>query len=94
VLTLFECVVIQVLSVLSLVLPIDLAAHFCKGPSSTSVNTLFNMSAQPHLLEVEGPGDVGIVKAELYHILCSCFIFTFLFSHFFDCYILMRIKLI
>jgi hypothetical protein len=29
------------LSVLSLLLPIGLAAHFCKGPSSTSVKTLF-----------------------------------------------------
>jgi hypothetical protein len=32
------------------------------------------------LLEVEGPGDVGIIKAELRYILCSYFIFTF-FSH-------------
>jgi hypothetical protein len=81
-------------SVLSLVLPIGLAAHFYKGPSSTSVKTIFNISAQPQLLEVEGPGDVGIIKAELCYILCSCFIFIFLFSHFFDCYILMRIELI
>jgi hypothetical protein len=81
-------------SVLSLLLLIGLAVHFCKGPSSTSVKTLFNISAQPQLLEVEGPGDVGIVKAELCYILCSCFIFTFLFSHFFDCYILVRIELI
>jgi hypothetical protein len=34
------------------------------------------------LLEVEGPGDVDIVKAELRYILCSCFIFIF-FSHIF-----------
>jgi hypothetical protein len=80
-------------SVLSLVLPIGLAAHFCKGPSSTSVKTFFNISAQPQLLEVEGPGDVGIVKVELCYILCSYFIFIF-FSHFFDCYILVRIELI
>jgi hypothetical protein len=52
------------LSVLTLLLPISLAAHFCKGTSSTSVKTLFNISAQPQLLEVEGPGDVGIVKTE------------------------------
>jgi hypothetical protein len=81
-------------SVLSLVLPIGLVAHFCKGPSSTSVKTLFNISAQPQLLEVEGPGDLGIVKAELRYILCSYFIFIFLFSNFFDCYILVRIELI
>jgi hypothetical protein len=80
--------------VLSLVLPIVLAAHFYTGPSSTSVKTLFNMSAQPQLLEVEGPGDVGIVKAELRYILYYCFIFTFLFKYFFDCYILVRIELI
>jgi hypothetical protein len=67
-------------SVLSLLLPIDLAAHFCKGPSSISVKTFLNISAQPQLLEVEGPGDVDIVKAELRYILCSYFIFT-LFSH-------------
>jgi hypothetical protein len=29
------------------------------------------------LLEVEGPGDIGIVKPELCYILCSCFIFIF-----------------
>jgi hypothetical protein len=81
-------------SVLSLVLPIGLAAYFYKGPSSISVKTLFNISAQPQLLEVEGPEDVGIVKAKLRYILCSCFIFTFLFSDFFDCYILVRIELI
>jgi hypothetical protein len=68
------------LSVLSLLLSIGLAAHFCKGPSSTSVKPFLNISAQPQLLEVEGPGDVGIVKSELRYILCSCFIFT-LFSH-------------
>jgi hypothetical protein len=62
-------------------LPIGLTAHFCKGPNSTSVKPIFNASAQPQLLEVEGPGDVGIVKAELRYILSSCFIFTFLFSH-------------
>jgi hypothetical protein len=82
------------LSVLSLLLPISLAAHFYKGPSSTSVKTFFNISAQPQLLEVEGPEDVGIVKVELCYILCSCFIFTFLFSHIFDCYILVIIVLI
>jgi hypothetical protein len=79
-LTLFECVVTQVLSVLSLLLPIGLTAHFYKEPSFTSVKTIFNISAQPQLFEVEGPGDVGIVKVELRYILCSCFIFYF-FSH-------------
>jgi hypothetical protein len=49
----------------------------CKGPSSTSVKTLFNISDQPQLLEVEGPEDVGIVKAELCYILCSCLFFFF-----------------
>jgi hypothetical protein len=82
------------LSVLSLLLRIGLAAHFYKGPSSTSVKTLFNILAQPQLLEVEGPGDVGIIKVELRYILCSCLSLLFFFSHFFDCYILVRIKLI
>jgi hypothetical protein len=82
------------LSVLSLLLPIGLTVHFYKGPSSTSVKTFFNISAQPQLLEIEGLVDVGIVKAELRYILCSYFIFTFLFSYFFDCYILVRIELI
>jgi hypothetical protein len=82
------------LSVLSLVLPIGLTTYFCKGPSCTSVKTIFNISAQPQLLEVEGLGDVDIVKPELRYILCSCFIFTSLFSYFFDCYILGRIELI
>jgi hypothetical protein len=81
------------LSVLSLLLPIGLATHFCKGPSSTSVKTLFNISTQPQLLEVEGSGDVGIVKTELRYILCSYLSLLF-FSHFFDCYILVRIELI
>jgi hypothetical protein len=67
-------------SVLSLLLPIGLAAHFCKRPSSTSVKTFFNISAQPQLLEVEGLRDVGIVKEELCYILCFYFIFT-IFSH-------------
>jgi hypothetical protein len=62
------------------VLPIGLAVHFYKGPSSTSVKTLFNISAQSQLLEVEGLRDVGIVKTELCYIFCSCFIFIF-FSH-------------
>jgi hypothetical protein len=75
----FECVVTHpFLSVLSLLLLIGLAAHFCKGPSSTSVKPLFNISAQPQLLEVKGPEDVGIVKVELRYILYSYFIFTFL----------------
>jgi hypothetical protein len=68
------------LSVLSLLLPIGLATHFCKGSSSTSVKTLFNISAQPQLLEVDGPGDVAIVKAELRYILRSCLSLLF-FSH-------------
>jgi hypothetical protein len=80
----FECVVTRVTDKLG-------SPFLCKGPSSISVKIIFNISAQPQLLEVEGPGDVGIVKAELRCILCSCFIFTFLFSHFFDCYILVRI---
>jgi hypothetical protein len=78
------------LSVLLLLLPIGLTAHFYKGPSSTSVKPFLNISAQPQLLEVEGPGDVDIVKAELRYILYL----YFLFSYFFDCYILMRIELI
>jgi hypothetical protein len=77
----FECVVTRLLSVLSLLLLIGLTAHFCKGPSSTSIKTFFlNISAQPQLLKVEGPGDVGIIKTVLRYILCSWFIFTF-FSH-------------
>jgi hypothetical protein len=82
----FECVVTRVTDRLD-------GPFLCKRPSSTSVKTLFNISAQPQLLEVEGPGDVGIVKAEFRYILCSCFIFIF-FSHFFDCCILVRIELI
>jgi hypothetical protein len=54
----FECVVTRVTDRLG-------SLFLCKGPSSTSVKTLFNISVQPQLLEVEGPGDVGIVKAEL-----------------------------
>jgi hypothetical protein len=68
----FECVVTHVLSVLSLMLPIGLAPHFCvRDQVLKSVKTLFNISAQPQLLEVEGSGDVGIVKVELRYILCS-----------------------
>jgi hypothetical protein len=77
-LTFLECVVtclvtvlsLTFLSVLSLLLPIGLATQFCKGPSSTSVKTFLNISAQPQLLEVEGREDVGIVKTELRYILC------------------------
>jgi hypothetical protein len=83
----FECVVTRVTDRLD-------NSFLCKGPSSTSVKTLFNISVQPQLLEVEGPRDVGIVKVELCYILCSRFIFTFLFSYLFDCYILVRIELI
>jgi hypothetical protein len=72
----FECVVTRVTDRLG-------SSFLCKGPTSTSVKTFFNISTQPQLLEVEGPGDVGIVKVELRYILCSCFIFTFLFSYFF-----------
>jgi hypothetical protein len=54
----FECVVTCVIDKLDI-------PFLCKGPSSTIVKTLFNISAQPQLLEVEGPGDVGIVKVEL-----------------------------
>jgi hypothetical protein len=60
-LTFLECVVTRLLSVLSLLLPIGLATHFYKGPSSTSVKPFLNVSAQPQLLEVEGPGDVGVL---------------------------------
>jgi hypothetical protein len=54
----FECVVTHVTDRLD-------SLFLYKGPSSTSVKTLFNILAQPQLLEVEGPGDVDIVKAEL-----------------------------
>jgi hypothetical protein len=67
----FECVVTLVTDRLD-------SPFLCKGSSSTSVKTLFNISAQPQLLEVEGLGDVGIIKAELRYILCSCLIFFFL----------------
>jgi hypothetical protein len=87
VLIIFECVVTRVTDRLD-------SPFFCKRPSSTSVKIFFNISTQPQLLEVEGPRDIGIIKAELRYILCSCFIFTFLFSYFFDCYILVRIELI
>jgi hypothetical protein len=54
----FECVVTRVTDRLD-------NLFLCKGPSYTNVKTLFNISAQPQLLDVEGPGDVSIVKAEL-----------------------------
>jgi hypothetical protein len=54
----FECVVTRVTDRLDI-------PFLCKVPSSTSIKTLFNISAQPQLLEVEGPGDIGIVKVEL-----------------------------
>jgi hypothetical protein len=74
----FECVVTHLFECVLTLITDRLAAHFCKGPSSTSVKTFCNISAQPQLLEVEGPGDVGIVKTGLCYILCSCFIFIFL----------------
>jgi hypothetical protein len=77
----FECVVTHVFECVVTCVTDRLGNPFlCKGPSSTSVKILFNISAQPQLLEVEGPRDVGIVKTEIHYILCSCFIFTF-FSH-------------
>jgi hypothetical protein len=54
----FECVVTRVTDRLD-------SSFLCKRPSFTSVKALFNILAQPQLLEVEGPGDVDIVKAEL-----------------------------
>jgi hypothetical protein len=61
-----------------------------KGPSSTSVKLFFSVSAQPQLLEIGSSGDVGIVsRTPLYFV----FLFDLFFSHFFDCYILMRIEL-
>jgi hypothetical protein len=67
----FECIVTRVIDRLD-------SPFLCKGSSSTSVKTLFNISAQPQLLKIEGPGDVGIVKVELCYILCFYLIFSFL----------------
>jgi hypothetical protein len=68
----FECVVTHIcVCVVTHITDRFGSPFLCKGPNSTSVKTLFNISAQPQLLEVEGPGDVGIVKAELCYILCS-----------------------
>jgi hypothetical protein len=76
-LTFLSVLSLTFLIVLSILLPIGLTAHFYKGSSSTSVKIFFNISAQPQLLEVEGLGDVGIVKAELRYILCSYFIYLY-----------------
>jgi hypothetical protein len=51
----FECVVTLVTDSVG-------SPFLCKGSSSTSVKLMFSILAQPQLLEVESPGDVGIFK--------------------------------
>jgi hypothetical protein len=78
-------------SVLSLLLSKAWQPILCKGPSYTSVKVFFSVSTQPQLLEVESPGDVSILNQTLLHLVFFLF-FSFLFSHLFDCYILVRIE--
>jgi hypothetical protein len=59
----FECVVTHIFEcVVTLVTDRFGSPFLCKGSSSTSVKLFFSVSAQPQLLEVESPGDVGIFK--------------------------------
>jgi hypothetical protein len=79
----FKCVVIHVFECVVTHVTDKLDNPFlCKRPSSTSLKTLFNISTQSQLLEVEDPGDVNIVKVELHYILCSCFYLYFSFLTF------------
>jgi hypothetical protein len=79
----FECVVTYVFECVITRVTDRLGNPFlCKGPSSTSIKTIFNISAQLQLLEVEGPGYVDIVKAELCYILYSYFYLYFFFLTF------------
>jgi hypothetical protein len=59
----FECVVTHLFECVVTLSTDRLGNPFlCKGPSSTSVKLFLSVSAQPQLLEVESPGDVGIFK--------------------------------
>jgi hypothetical protein len=60
---LFECVVTHLFEcVVTLIIDRLGSPFLCKGPSFTSVKLFFSISAQPQLLEVESPEDVGIFK--------------------------------
>jgi hypothetical protein len=64
-LTLFECVVTLVTDRFD-------SLFLYKRPSSTSVKLFFSVSAQPQLLEVDSPEDVGVFKPKS---ITSCLIF-------------------
>jgi hypothetical protein len=57
----FECVVTLVTDGLD-------SPFLCKGSNSTSVKLFFSVSAQPQLLEVGSPRDIGIVSRILLHL--------------------------
>jgi hypothetical protein len=67
---LFECIVTLVIDRLG-------CPFLCNRPSSTSVKLFFSVSAQPQLLEVESPGDVGILNRIPLHLM---FLFDLFFS--------------
>jgi hypothetical protein len=81
----FECVI-------TLVTDRFVSPFLCNGPSSTSIKLFFSVSTHPQLLEVESSGDVGIFKPNSVTSCVIVWFFSFLFSHFFDCYILVRIE--
>jgi hypothetical protein len=92
-LTFWVCCHSPFLSVLSLLLPIGLAVHFCKGPSSTSVKTLFKYIGSTSI--VRGWGSRRRSHCWSWtplHLVFLLYLY-FLFSCFFDCYILARIEL-
>jgi hypothetical protein len=77
----FECVITHLFECIVTLITDRLDNQFlCKGSSSTSVKLFFNILAQPQLLEVESPGDVGIFKPNS---VTSCvLVWSFLFfSH-------------
>jgi hypothetical protein len=67
VLSFLECVVTLVIDRL-------VRLFLCKELSSTSVKLFFSVSAQPQLLEVGSPEDIGIVSRTPLHIV---FLFDF-----------------
>jgi hypothetical protein len=79
----FECNVIRITDRLKI-------SFLCKWPSFTSVKLFFSVSTQSQLLEVRSSGDVGIFKPN--SVIFFDLVWSFFFSHFFDCYISVRIK--
>jgi hypothetical protein len=76
----FECVVTHLFECVVTLVTDRLDSSFLYGTKFYKCKNFFlNISAQSQLLEVEGPGDVGIVKPELCYILC--FALSLLFSH-------------